>query len=677
MTGIGASDPDRGADGGADNEVLELRRELDDSNQGLIALHAELSDRQEELERARATAEQATAAAEQASKDKADFLATMSHEIRSPMSAVIGFTGLLRGTELTGEQAEYTEAVEAAASHLLGVINGILDLSKIESGSLELEEIPFDLFACVEDAVDMMAVRAQEKNLALTALFAPWIPAAIVGDPLRLRQILVNLLANAVKFTTRGSVTIEVTQLVEAAAQAGAPAQAGVPPDLAGGGSPRQLVFRVRDTGSGIPADRLGLIFAPYAQADASTARMHGGTGLGLTISRQLTERMGGALTVDSTFGEGTTVTATIPARLTGLSPASGDGLFLSGAQVLLINDQALHADAISRLLTGWGAEVLTAASAAAALSRPGDWRRAALVIIDASRPATLAGDIARLTAASGNRALPIVCVAGMASRAAFASAGELRPSVRTPIRRDHLRQAVLAALGQTGKLVPAARSSTSMGRTDLAGPEVAGAGPAVAGPELAAGPELGAGPGAPGAGLETAGAGPEAAAPAMRVLHVDDDPLLTVLVQRIFAADPAVTVQTAPDGPTGLSLAVTQQPDILLLDLQLSGMSGEALLRQLRADARTRGIPAVILSGDASPAMIERLISLGAVAYLAKPFTSSQLREVVSAFSRQGLARVVTSGYDKLCYWSVEIRPAGAGGDDGALQEQPARHRV
>jgi CheY-like chemotaxis protein len=162
-----------------------------------------------------------------------------------------------------------------------------------------------------------------------------------------------------------------------------------------------------------------------------------------------------------------------------------------------------------------------------------------------------------------------------------------------------------------------------------------------------------------------------------MRVLHVDDDPLLTVLVQRIFAADPAVTVQTAPDGPTGLSLAVTQQPDILLLDLQLSGMSGEALLRQLRADARTRGIPAVILSGDASPAMIERLISLGAVAYLAKPFTSSQLREVVSAFSRQGLARVVTSGYDELCYWSVEIRPAGAGGDDGALQEQPARHRV
>jgi signal transduction histidine kinase len=464
MTGIaaGASGAESGTESGADSEVLELRRELDHSNQGLIALHAELSDRQEELECARA-------AAEQASKDKADFLANMSHEIRSPMSAVVGFTGLLRCTELTSEQAEYIAAVEAAAAHLLGVINGILDLSKIESGSLELEEIPFDLFACVEDAVDMLAVEAEAKNLTLTALFAPALPATIVGDPLRLRQVLVNLLANAVKFTTHGNVTVEVTQLAGAARPAGiartggiarlagVPEQATGPPDPAAARS-CQLVFGVRDTGIGIPADRVGLLFAPYAQADASTARIHGGTGLGLTISRQLTERMGGTIAVASAVGEGTTITAMIPARLAGPSPASGDNdLFLSGSQVLLVSEQALHAEAIGRHLTGWGADVVTAPSAGAALSRSGDWRRAALAIIDASRPATLAGDIARLTAASANRSLPIVCVAPTASRAALASAGEPRPSVRTPIRRYQLRQAVLAALGQAGQPLQAA----------------------------------------------------------------------------------------------------------------------------------------------------------------------------------------------------------------------------
>jgi signal transduction histidine kinase len=409
---------------GLHSEVLALRHELDESSQGLLALNAELSDRRDEVERARAAAEQAT-------RDKADFLANMSHEIRSPMNAVIGFTGLLRATALTSQQAEYTEAVGAAGGHLLGVIDDILDLSRIESGFLELEAVPFDLCACVEDAIDMLATRASEKNLILAALFAADVPASVVGDALRLRQILVNLIANAVKFTTEGHVVVEVTK-------------------RPGAGEPGELAFGVRDTGSGIPADRVAKLFAPYTQADASTARSHGGTGLGLTICRQLAEQMGGRIEVDSTLGEGSTFTCIIRARATVLTPAPGDNdPSLAGVQVLVVNEEPLQAEAIGRHLTSWGAEVVTAPSADAAVSRPGDWPRAALAIIDASRPASVAGDVARLIAASANSALPVICAVPMTSRAALAALGEPGPSIRIPIRRDHLRRAVLTALAE------------------------------------------------------------------------------------------------------------------------------------------------------------------------------------------------------------------------------------
>ncbi len=430
----------------------------------------------------------------------------------------------------------------------------------------ELEDIPFDLFACVDDAVDMVAAKAGENNLALAALFTPNLPTPIIGDPLRLRQILVNLLANAIKFTTHGHVIVEVT--AEAAT-----------------GNARQLAFHVRDTGIGIPAERIGGIFAPYAQADASTARFHGGTGLGLPICRQLAERMDGAITVESTAGEGSTFTCTIGTRVAEPEPGATDkALNLSGIHVLVVNQQAVIGEAISRHLTDWGAAAVMASSIDAAVGRSRDWQQAAVAIIDASDPATLADDIARLTAASPNSELPTICITTPASRSALARAGELRLSVSTPIRRDHLRMAVLAATGL---------SSGPQQRTDGVPP------------------------------------------PTRRVLYVDDNPMMTRLVERIFAADPSVTVQTAPDGATAIDLVTQQQPDIVLLDLNLADMSGEDLMRQFRADPRTRPIPVAIVSGDAAPETIERLTSSGAAAYLTKPFTSAQLRQFVDAHRR------------------------------------------
>lgn len=490
-----------------DSEMQALRRELNESNQGLLALHAELSYQHDEVERARVAAD-------------------------------------------------------------------ILDLSAIESGSVGLEALPFDLFACVEDAIDMLAARAAEKNLILAALFAADIPASIVGDALRLRQILVNLLANAVKFTTEGHVVVEVTQRSAA-------------------GSSRELAFGVRDTGSGIPADRVEKLFAASAPADASTMGSRGGTGLGLTICRQLAGQMGGEIVVDSTVGVGSVFTCTIRARATGPAAAAGDGApSLSGAQVLVVNEEALYAEAIGRHLTGWGAEVVTAASVDAAVSRSGDWTRAALAIIDASRPGRVADDIARLAAASAGMALPVLGVTPMTSGAAPAGLQEPVPSIRIPIRRDHLRQAVRIALGQGGTAPDSAHAS------DVS--------PAVQHLNR-------------------------------RVLYVDDSPLLTAFAEHIFAADPTVTLQTALDGRTGLELALHQQPDLVVLDLHLPDMSGEALLRQLRADPRIRSIPVVIASSDTAPATIERLADLGVAGHLAKPFTADQLKELVSRIAGPG----------------------------------------
>jgi signal transduction histidine kinase/DNA-binding response OmpR family regulator len=554
-----------------DPEVRALRQELNESNQGLLALHTELLEQQDMSELARAAAEQAT-------RDKADFLANMSHEIRSPMNAVIGFTSLLRTTELTSEQAEYTDAVEAASAHLLGVINDILDLSKIESGLLDLEAVPFDLFACVDDAIDMLAAKAGEKNLILAALFAPGTPASIVGDSLRLRQILVNLLANAVKFTTDGHVMVEVEQQ---------PA----------GGDDYQLAFHVRDTGSGIPADRIEQLFAPYTQADVSTARSHGGTGLGLTISRQLAEQMGGVITVDSTVGAGSTFTCRIRARAAGPGAMSGESdPPLPGTRVLVVHSQALHAEVIGCYLRSWGAEIITAPSIAAAVSRLPAGPPPALAIIEASQPDAVAADIARLTEACPAGAPPVICVTTLASRAAISRAGEPGPSVRTPIRRDHLRKAVLTALGVGPE------STHDVSRDERDQTALAAMGPVT-----------------------------------RHLLYVDDNPLLTTLVERIFAKDPAVIVTTAPDGQTGLDLAYELHPDIVLVDLHLTGMSGETLLRQLHDDARTQSIPVIVISGDIGPGTIERVTSLGVVAYLTKPFAPQQLRELVSRVSCPG----------------------------------------
>ncbi|EFO81457.1 sensory box histidine kinase/response regulator [Oscillochloris trichoides DG-6] len=263
----------------------------DDGYHGHLWLYRDVS------ERVRGTAElvRAKEAAEAATMAKSSFLATMSHEIRTPMNAVIGMTTLMLDTDLTREQRQYAETIRTSGDMLLALINNILDFSKIESGHMELEQQPFSLHACIEEVNELLGPKAAEKGIVLTGMVSGQVPAMISGDSTRVRQILVNLISNAIKFTNVGEVTV----------------RASARPDEALSGEHLIITITVADTGIGIPEDRMDRLFRPFSQIDASTTRRFGGTGLGLAISRRLSELMGGSITVQSKVGVGSSFRVT------------------------------------------------------------------------------------------------------------------------------------------------------------------------------------------------------------------------------------------------------------------------------------------------------------------------------------------------------------------------------